>query len=642
MKRTQTRKRTLALTVALGALVAGTAGCAALSNVMPGNDGAAPQVANSPVRPGAPAPALTEANLTGQAPTAAEATAFVADAEKQLAEASEYAGRVAWVRATNITYDTMWLEAKANAEYTELSVKLANEAARFNDVEVPFDVRRKLNILTQGIVLPAPNKPGSATELAEITTRLDSTYATGKFEYKGEMITLDEASQILAASRDPAETKALYEGWRTISPVMADDYTRMVDIANEGARELGFDDVGAMWRSGYDMEPDAFAAETDRLWSQVQPFYENLHCYVRTRLFETYGAEVQPDSGPIRADLLGNMWSQQWGNIYDVVAPAEGGASSYDMTERLVASGYDARKMVETGEGFYVSMGLPALPQTFWERSQITRPEGREVVCHASAWDLDNLEDVRIKMCTQVNADDFYTVHHELGHNVYQRAYKDQPFLFKNGANDGFHEAIGDFVGLSALTPTYLNQIGLLEQVPGADEDIPFLLKMALDKIAFLPFGLMVDRWRWDVFSGETSPEEYNDAWSANMLKYQGLVPPGDRPDNAFDPGAKYHIPGNTPYTRYFLAHIYQFQFHRAACEQIGWTGPLHRCSIYGNEAVGERFNAMMEMGQSRPWPEAMYAFTGQRTGDASAIADYFAPLNTWLTEQNEGKDCGW
>ena len=635
-------KRTLTITVAVGAMVAGAAGCAALSNGMSGNDGAAPQVANSPVRPGAPAPALTEANLTGQAPTAAEAAAFVADAERQLAEASEYAGRVAWVRATNITYDTMWLEAKANAEYTELSVKLANEAARFNDVEVPFDVRRKLNILTQGIVLPAPNKPGAATELAEITTRLDSTYATGKFEYKGEMITLDEASQILAASRDPAETKALYEGWRTISPVMADDYTRMVDIANEGARELGFDDVGAMWRSGYDMEPDAFAAETDRLWSQVQPFYENLHCYVRTRLFETYGADVQPDSGPIRADLLGNMWSQQWGNIYDVVAPKTGGTSSYDMTELLVDAGYDAEKMVRTGEGFYTSLGLAPLPDTFWERSQITRPEGREVVCHASAWDLDNLEDVRIKMCTQVNADDFYTVHHELGHNVYQRAYKDQPFLFKNGANDGFHEAIGDFVGLSALTPTYLNQIGLLDEVPGADEDIPFLLKMALDKIAFLPFGLMVDRWRWDVFSGETSPDEYNDAWSANMLKYQGLVPPGDRPDNAFDPGAKYHIPGNTPYTRYFLAHIYQFQFHRAACEQIGWTGPLHRCSIYGNEAVGERFNAMMEMGQSRPWPEAMYAFTGQRTGDASAIADYFAPLNVWLTEQNEGKDCGW
>ncbi|OGN44618.1 MAG: peptidyl-dipeptidase [Caulobacterales bacterium RIFCSPHIGHO2_01_FULL_70_19] len=595
------------------------------------------------------APTTETAATTGQAaaapdfPATAEgAAAFVASAEERLAALSEEAARIQWTRATNITFDTMWLESKINAEYTELQVELANRAAAFNDVQVAEDVRRKLDLLRLGIVLPAPNRPGAATELAEITTRLDSTYATGKFEFKGEQITLDEANVLIAESRDPAETRALYEGWRTVSPQMAPDYARMVEIANEGARELGFADTGAMWRAGYDMDPDAFAAETDRLWEQVKPFYENLHCYVRGRLNEKYGDAVQPDEGPIRADLLGNMWSQQWGNIYDVVAPAAGGESSYDLTELLRQQDYDAERMVRTGEGFYTSLGLAPLPATFWERSMITRPEDREVVCHASAWDLDNEDDIRIKMCTQVNADDFYTVHHELGHNYYQRAYKDQPFLFKNGANDGFHEAIGDFVGLSATTPTYLNQIGLLDAVPGEEQDIPFLLKMALDKIAFLPFGLMVDRWRWDVFSGETTPAEYNDAWTANMLKYQGLVPPGPRPENAFDPGAKYHIPGNTPYTRYFLAHIYQFQFHRAACKQAGWTGPLHRCSIYGDEEVGRRFNAMMEMGQSRPWPEAMQAFTGERGNDASAVAEYFAPLNAWLTEQNRGSDCGW
>ncbi|MBX9461179.1 MAG: M2 family metallopeptidase [Brevundimonas sp.] len=619
-------KRTLMTAAAACALTLGMAGCASYGM----DETAAPPAAAVPAEAAA-APATAEA-----------AVAFVTDAETRLATLSEEAARIQWTRATNITHDTMWLESRINAEYTELQVELANGAARFNDVQVPADVRRKLNLLRLGIVLPAPNKPGAASELADITTRLDSTYATGKFEFKGRQITLDEATILMAESRDPAELEALYEGWRTISPVMADDYARMVEIANEGARELGFADTGAMWRAGYDMEPDAFAAETDRLWAQVKPFYENLHCYVRNRLNAKYGDEVQPETGPIRADLLGNMWSQQWGNIYDVVAPTTGGESSYDLTQLLVSKGFDAEKMVRTGENFYVSMGLDPLPQTFWERSMITRPEGREVVCHASAWDLDNEEDIRIKMCTQVNGDDFYTVHHELGHNYYQRAYKDQPFLFKNGANDGFHEAIGDFVGLSALTPTYLNQIGLLDTVPGEEEDIPFLLKMALDKIAFLPFGLMVDRWRWDVFDGETSPAEYNEAWTANMLRYQGLVPPGPRPENAFDPGAKYHIPGNTPYTRYFLAHIYQFQFHRAACEQAGWTGPLHRCSIYGNKEVGERFNAMMEMGQSRPWPEAMQAFTGQRENDASAIAAYFAPLDAWLTEQNRGQNCGW
>ena len=589
----------------------------------------------------APAPAQTVATETFPA-TPEGAAAFIADAETKLAELGEYAARVQWTRATNITFDTMWLEAKVNGELTELQVQLANEAARFNDVTVPEDVRRKLNLLKFGIVLPAPNRPGAADELAQINTRMDSTYSTGKFDFQGRQITLTDAEQLIASSRDPNETRALYEGWRTISPAIKADYARMVDLANEGSRDLGFADTGALWRAGYDMSPDAFAAETDRLWAQVKPFYENLHCYVRSRLNAKYGDAVQPDHGPIRADLLGNMWSQQWGNIYDVVAPTTGGASSYNLTSLLETAGYDATRMVRTGEGFYTSLGLAPLPQTFWERSQITRPRDREVVCHASAWDVDNLDDIRIKMCTNVDGDDFYTVHHELGHNYYQRAYKDQPFLFKNGANDGFHEAIGDFIGLSALTPTYLNQIGLLNTVPGEEEDIPFLLKMALDKIAFLPFGLMVDRWRWDVFSGKTAPDQYNQAWTADMLKYQGLVPPGPRPADAFDPGAKYHVPAGVPYTRYFLARIYQFQFQRAACKQAGWTGPLHRCSIYGNEEVGRRFNAMLEMGQSQPWPEAMAAFTGEHGNDASAVADYFAPLNRWLIRQNRGHDCGW
>ncbi|MET3837112.1 peptidyl-dipeptidase A [Brevundimonas sp. UYEF29] len=627
-------KRQMMTAVAVCAL-AFAAGCASTSEPAAGAPGVEQTASTTP------APAVS--GMRADYPITAEgATAFIADAETKWAEVSEYVARIQWARATNITFDTMWLESKANAEATELQVQLANQAAKFNDVQVDPVVRRKLNLLRLSLVLPAPNRPGAAEELAQITTRLDSTYSTGKFDFKGKPITLDEASLILADSRDPAETKALYEGWRTISPVMRDDYARMVEIANEGSRELGFADTGALWRSGYDMPADDFAAETDRLWAQVKPFYENLHCYVRARLNAKYGDAVQPDYGPIRADLLGNMWSQQWGNIYDVVAPPSGGASSYDLTELLKAADYDATKMVKTGEGFYVSLGLDPLPQTFWERSQITRPRDREVVCHASAWDLDNADDIRIKMCTNVNGDDFYTVHHELGHNYYQRAYKNQPMLFRNGANDGFHEAIGDFVGLSALTPTYLNQIGLLKTTPGAEEDIPFLLKMALDKIAFLPFGLMVDRWRWDVFSGETAPAAYNTAWTADMLQYQGLVPPGPRPANAFDPGAKYHVPGNTPYTRYFLAAIYQFQFQRAACKQAGWTGPLHRCSVYGNKEVGARFNAMLQMGQSRPWQEAMKAFTGDDGNDASAIADYFAPLNVWLQEQNRGHQCGW
>ncbi len=585
--------------------------------------------------------AYSAAHAAAPKPTAAEAIAFVTKAEADLAKANTYAAKAAWVRATYITEDTQWLEAKAGAEQNELATSLAMQAARYNGVKLDPVNRRKLDLLKRSLVLPAPIRPGAADRLATLASKLDSTYSTGKFTYQGKTLTLNDAEKILASSRDPNELKAVWEGWRTISPPMKADYAELVSMANEGSRSLGYQDTGALWRSGYDMDPKAFATETDRLWKQVEPFYKNLHCYVRGRLNDRYGAAVQPRTGAIRADLLGNMWAQEWGHIYDVVAPKTQG-SSYSLDHLLVSRGYDPIKMVKTGEGFYSSIGMAALPQTFWERSQITRPRDREVVCHASAWDLDDRSDIRIKMCTQVTAEDFVTVHHELGHNYYQRAYQDQPFLFKNGANDGFHEAIGDFAALSVLTPTYLKQIGLLETVPGAEEDIPFLLKTAMDKIAFLPFGLLVDKWRWEVFSGEVKPEGYNDAWWALVKQYQGLVPPSARPADAFDPGAKYHVPGNTPYMRYFLARIYQFQFHRAACEQAGVTGPLHRCSIYGDQNIGKKFNAMMEMGQSKPWPEALEAFTGQRQTDASAMTEYFKPLDAWLTEQNRGETCGW
>ncbi|HEX7236931.1 MAG TPA: M2 family metallopeptidase, partial [Gammaproteobacteria bacterium] len=407
-----------------------------------------------------------------------------------------------------------------------------------------------------------------------------------------------------------------------------------------GAKELGFADVGALWRAGYDMPPDDFTVEVDRLWSQVKPLYDDLHCYVRGKLNEKYGDDVVPLDKPIRADLLGNMWAQSWGELYDFIAPADAD-TGIDLNRLLVEEKYDPIKIVKTGEAFFSSLGFEPLPETFWERSQIVKPEGREVICHASAWDLDARDDVRIKMCAVVGAEDFRTVHHELGHNYYQRAYKDLPNIFRGGANDGFHEAIGDTITLS-ITPEYLRQIGLIDTVPDASKDIGLLLQQALDGVAFLPFGLLIDKWRWEVFSGELKPEQYNTGWWALREQYQGVRPPNERAADAFDPGAKYHIPGNTPYMRYFLARILQYQFYKAACQQAGWEGPLHRCSFYGSKEVGARFNAMLEMGQSKPWQDALEAFTGERQMDGSAILAYYAPLSAWLKQQNAGKTCGW
>ncbi len=584
-------------------------------------------------------------------PTAAEAAAFVERAEQELLEKWVRAERAGWVRATYITHDTEILAAEAEQEMIAATMRLAREATRFDGLDLPYDVARKLKLLKLALTIPAPSDPAKMDELTRLTTEMDSLYATGKYcppegsplrARAGEdgCLDLGELSRVMAESRDPKELLEAWTGWRTISPPMRPMYARFVELANEGARELGFRDVGDLWRSKYDMPADEFSREVDRLWEQVRPLYEALHCYVRARLAEVYGTDVVPPDGPIPAHLLGNMWAQSWVNVYDLVAPGNADPG-YDLTALLRAKGVDEVEMVRYGERFFTSLGLDPLPETFWERSLFRKPRDREVVCHASAWDVDWDQDLRLKMCIEITGEDFVTVHHELGHNYYQRAYRHQPPLYRDSANDGFHEGIGDTLALS-ITPEYLVEIGLLEKTPPPEKDIGQLLKVALDKVAFLPFGLLVDQWRWKVFSGEIPPEKYDEAWWALRLKYQGIAPPVPRSEADFDPGAKYHVPANTPYTRYFLAHILQFQFHRALCRIAGQEGPLHRCSIYGSRKAGERLHAMLAMGLSRPWPDALEALTGEREMDARAILDYFAPLKAWLDEQNRGRTCGW
>lgn len=578
--------------------------------------------------------------------TAQGAADFVAAAEQDLSDFSLDNARVNWVNSTYITDDTNALASSSNAELTEKQVAYAVEAARYKDIPgLDPDVVRKLGILSQGIVMPAPTMAGAADELGTIMTDLSATYGKGRGTLNGAEINGSDIEEEMGnLDHTPAEFAEMWASWHdNVGAPMKDDYVRMVEIGNTGARELGYADVGAMWRSGYDMEPEAFAAETERLWQEVKPLYLALHTYVRNKLNAKYGADVQPQTGPIRADLLGNMWAQEWGSIYPLVAPEGAGDLGYDIGDLLKAKGQTPVDMVKTGEGFYSSLGFDPLPGTFWTRSMITKPADREVICHASAWDVDNKDDIRIKMCTKVNSTDFVTIHHELGHNYYQRAYNAQPYLYLNGANDGFHEAIGDFVALS-ITPRYLVQIGLLDaaKVPSADKDIGLLLRQAMDKVAFLPFGLMIDRYRWGIFDGSITPAQYNSAWTKMRLEYQGIVPPVERPADGFDAGAKFHIPGNTPYTRYFLARILQFQFYQAACKQAGWTGPLHRCSFYGNKEVGKNLEATLSMGMSKPWPEALKAFTGSSKMSAKPMLDYFAPLKDWLDKQNKGQKTGW
>ncbi len=577
--------------------------------------------------------------------TAQGARDFIAKAEPALGKAIVESAQAEWIYQTYINQDSEALTARASAAVTQMTVANAITAAKYAQLPgLDYDTQRKLSRMRTAIVLPAATRPGAAGEVATLVARMQGVYGAGKGTLAGQPINGSDIEAEMGTNRNPDQLKEMWASWHdNVGKPNKADYTQLVNLANAGARELGYADVGALWRSNYDMSPDEFAGLTERLWNEVKPLYEALHCYTRTKLNEKYGDAVQARTGPIRADLLGNMWAQEWGNIYDVVAPPGAGDIGFDTTELLTSKGYDPIRMVKAGEGFFSSLGFAPLPQTFWQRSQFVKPADREVVCHASAWDVDNIDDLRIKMCIKVNGDDFTTIHHELGHNYYQRAYNKQPMLYLDGANDGFHEAIGDTVALS-ITPEYLVQIGLLDRgaVPPASKDTGLLLRQAMDKVAFLPFGLLIDRWRWQVFSGQIAPENYNKAWTDMRLQYQGIVPPVERPADAFDPGAKYHIPAVVPYTRYFLARLLQFQFYEAACKQAGWKGPLHRCSFYGNKAVGDRLNAMLSMGASRPWPEALAAATGSREMSGKPMLRYFAPLSKWLAQQNKGKPCGW
>jgi peptidyl-dipeptidase A len=592
-----------------------------------------------------------EPAATPAAPTPAEADAFVRATNEELRGLIEDADRAGWIKSTYINQDSEYLESKAREKLLEFQTRKVKEARRFAGLSLSPETARALYLLRFAAGVPAPSDPAKRARLAQIGTELESIYGKGKYcspklkgkgdDKQSECLTLEELSQIIAKDKNYEVLLEAWRGWHTISPPMRDKYAELVALGNEGAREIAFADMSELWKGGYDMSAADFEKETARLWEAVRPLYERLHCFVRARLSKTYGADKVAKTGPIPAHVLGNMWAQEWQHLYPLLEPYPG-HGGVDLTKKLVEKKYDWKKMVETAEKFFVSLGMAPLPKTFWERSQFVKPRDREVVCHASAWDVGMTGDLRIKMCIRVERDDFLTIHHELGHNYYYQQYGGLPPLFQGGANDGFHEGIGDTLSLS-VTPAYLKQIGLIDAVKDDPKaDLNELMERALDGVAFLPFGKLVDEWRWRVFDGRTPPAAYNTTWWELRKKYQGVAPPVPRSEADFDPGAKYHVPANVPYTRYFIARILQYQFHRALCRAAGQTGPLHRCSIYGNAEAGKKLIAMLKLGASKPWADALAEISGERQMDATAILDYYAPLSKWLDEQNKGERCGW
>ncbi|KAF2357889.1 Peptidase M2 peptidyl-dipeptidase A [Trinorchestia longiramus] len=488
----------------------------------------------------------------------------------------------------------------------------------------------------------------------DLVSNMKTIYSTAKICDYSDFINCDlrlepDLTRVMMKSRDYDELKHVWEEWRLSSgALMKEDYKRFVNLANDAAQLNGFDNMGEMWL--YPYESATFKDDMKKLWQQLRPLYEQLHAYVRRKLRETYGEDKVSKRGAIPAHLLGNMWAQSWSNIYDLIQPYPN-KPSLDVTQFMIAQGYTPERMFRLSDNFFQSLNLSAMPPEFWARSIIEKPQGREMVCHASAWDFCNGVDFRIKQCTDVNMDYLVTTHHEMGHVQYFIQYKDQPLIFREGANPGFHEAVGDVLALSVSTPRHLKNIGLLDEIViDRESDINFLMLMALDKVVFLPFGYLMDSWRWDVFSGDSDPDEWNCDWWDYRYEIQGVRPPSKRSSNDFDPGAKFHVPANVPYVRYFVAFILQFQFHKALCLKAGQYSkfdpalPLHHCNIYQSTEAGNALGDMLKLGASKPWPDALEALTGSREMDASILREYFSPLEEWLKLDNQrhGEYIGW
>ncbi|MDA1342195.1 MAG: M2 family metallopeptidase [Proteobacteria bacterium] len=553
-----------------------------------------------------------------------------------------------WIGSNFITYDSQKVVADYGKRFQLLALERARQAATFDKVQVSEENRRKLNLIKNSFVMPSPLDDALAGEIAGISAELDAMYGTGQHCFgEGDCYDLEAFEAVIDNSRDPDELLKAWEGWRNIGKPMKDMYLRMVEIGNLGAKDLGYEGLTDLWFSQYDMPADDFLAETDRVWDELKPLYDALHCHVRNELSEHYGEAVVSKAGSMPAHVLGNMWGQSWANIYDLVYTPDNPTAdtNIDLTKILEEKDIGEIEMVEIAENFFLSLGFEPLPKTFWERSLFIKPQDHNVVCHASAWDLDSdANDLRVKMCIERNAEDFSTIHHELGHIFYYQAYSQQPSIFQRGANDGFHEAVGDLLTLS-ITPDYYHKIGMIteaEAINAKSDPISLLMQQALDGVVSVPWTLMLDKWRAGVFSGETSEAELNNSWWELREYYQGIEAPRERDADAFDPGAKYHIPGNTPYTRYYLAKILQYQFHESLCNQIGFEGPLHECSIYNNELAGEQLRAMLSLGQSQEWQVALEALTGTRTLSGKSMLNYYKPLKDWLDVQNASRSCGW
>lgn len=520
-----------------------------------------------------------------------------------------------------------------------------------NNIRDPV-IRRRLRYLS--VVGPAALPPDQLDRYNRVINDMLAVYNEANIcayndPFRCGLRLYPDISQIMARSRNWDELQYVWTEWRRRSGTRIKDlYQQLVVLNNEAARLNNFTDAAEYWMFPY--ESPNLQQDIDEVWEMIRPLYEELHAYVRRKLRDLYGPEKIAAHAPLPAHILGNIWAQSWTNIIDVTLPYPG-KNYIDVTQEMQAQGYTPIEMFRIAEEFYLSMNLSAMPPEFWAGSIIADPGDRPLICQASAWDFCNRLDYRIKMCTKVTMKDLITVHHEMAHVQYFLRYSGLPREFRDGANPGFHEAVGEAVALSVATPRHLQTLGLANKyIDEGSADINYLFSLAMEKLVMLPFSIAMDRWRWDVFRGYVTREDYNCHWHRLKEQYSGIKPPVLRSEDDFDPGAKYHVPANIPYIRNFVAGVLQFQLYRALCQAAGQRyvddprRPLHRCDFYRSPEAGRILGKMMERGSSIPWQETLQEAIGEDRLDASALREYFRPLEDWLRTENlrTGDVVGW
>ncbi|XP_048222837.1 angiotensin-converting enzyme-like protein Ace3 [Perognathus longimembris pacificus] len=550
-----------------------------------------------------------------------------------------------WNYVTNITKPNREEMLNKEVERSQFMLYFGTRARLFNINQFHDPVVKRMLSKLQDIDKAALPKD-ELLEYNKLLAYMETAYSMGQVcMSEGPCVTLEsDLEEIMATSRNEKELLWAWQGWHdTVGRQLRPLFGRYVQLSNKAANLNGYDDMGDLWRAKY--ESDTLEDDLEDLFEELKPLYLNLHAYVRRSLFHHYGPDMIDLRGPIPAHLLGNMWAQSWVKILDLVLPYPKKPPE-DITKNMKGQHWKPEKMFQEADTFFTSLGLISVPNEFWKKSMLEKPtDGREVECHTSAWNFHKDNDFRIKKCTEVTIEDLLSIFHQMGHIQYFLQYQNHSILFRAGANPAFEEAVGLVIALSASSHKYLLNRGLLSyQHQDPEEEINFMMGIALEKIAFIPFSYLVDVFRWRVFDGSIQEEFYNQEWWNLRLKLQGLCPPIPRSEEEFDPGAKFHIPANVPYIRYFLSLVLQFQFHEALCKASGHSGPLHRCNIFNSKVAGNILGNVLKLGSSKPWPLVLKKLTGKSKVSAEPLMTYFKPLLNWLVNENvqKGEVLGW